>query len=230
MLRAIAAPLLLGLAGIDPTAALLAVAALVAGAKGRAITTFGVTVLLGIPVFGTPLTYAVGVRVARLDRWLFVFEGRAGAIVGLIIGGLLLGAGMVSVLRPKTATTLPKERRISAPAMGGAGALYVVSLLIDPTFLALVVLAGRSADPVHVVLMQIVWTLLSQAPLIVLLLAVRRVGPQRAVDQFQSWWRRVRPLLRTAATVAMFVSGALLVVDGGWWFATGHFLIFDPAR
>lgn len=226
------AALLIGLAGIDPTAALLAVAALVAGATTRALTAFGLTVMIGAPVFGALLSFTVAARLAAVDWRVLVPQGRIGAVLGLVVGIALLTTGIIRLVRrrpPPRPTTRP-ARRVGTLALVGAGAAYVGSLLIDPTFVAVTVLAGRSREPLVVIAMQLVWALLSQLPLLLLLLAVSRVGRQRAIDWFQSGWARLQPALRLLVTAALLLAGLLLVLDAGWWFASGHFLLPDPAR
>lgn len=223
------AALLIGIAGLDPTAALIAVAALVAGATSRALTAFVVTVMIGAPVFGTALSLTAGARLAGLDWRVLVPQGRLGAVVGLAVGAALVAVAVVRLVRhPARRNAAPKPRRVGTLALVGAGAAYVGSLLIDPTFIAVTVLAGRSQELLDVIMMQGIWVLISQLPLLALLLAVSRFGQQRAVERFQVWWSRAQPALRVLVTVALVVAGLLLVTDALWWFGTGHFLLPVP--
>lgn len=220
------AALAIGVAGLDPTAALVAVAALVAGAGSRALTAFAVTVLVGAPLFGTVLALTVAARLSDVTWSGLVPRGRLGAVIGLALGVVLLVTAIVRLARrrpPRPTTT--RTRQVGVLAMVGAGAAYVGSLLIDPTFLAVTVLAGRSRDPVEVIAMQVIWVILSQLPLIALLVAVRRFGQQRAVDRFQAGWTRIRPALSRVVSCALLAVGLLLVLDAGWWFATGQVLL-----
>ncbi|HEY5980791.1 MAG TPA: hypothetical protein VIT41_14290 [Microlunatus sp.] len=223
------AALVIGVAGLDPTAALLAVAALVAGATSRALTAFAVTVMVGAPLFGTVLSLTVAARLAALDWRVLVPQGRIAAVVGLAVGVALLSVGILRLVRPPTQpSAAEKPHRVGTLALVGAGAAYVGSLLIDPTFIAITVLAGRSQVPLEVVMMQSIWVLVSQLPLLVLLVAVHRFGQQRAVETFQAWWSRAQPSLRLVVTVALLGVGLLLVVDALWWFTSGHFLLPAP--
>lgn len=231
MVQLLGAALLIGLAGLDPTAALLAVAALVAGATSRALTAFVLTVMIGVPVVGTVLSLTVAARLADLDWRVLVPQGRLGAVLGLVVGLALLITGIVRLVRHRRPRpSSPQARRVGTLAMVGAGAVYVGSLLIDPTFVAVTVLAGRSRDPLVVVSMQLIWALLSQSPLLLLLLTVGRFGRQRAVEWFRAGWARIQPALQLIVTAALLVAGLLLVTDAGWWFASGHFLLPDPGR
>ena len=223
------AAIAIGVAGIDPTAALLAVAALLAGATSRALTAFAVTVMVGAPLMGTVLSLTIAARLADLDWWVLVPRGRIGAVVGLVVGIALLTVGVLRLRhRPTHRSSARKPHRVGTLALVGAGAAYVASLLIDPTFIAITVLAGRSREPLDVIMMQVVWVLLSQLPLLALLVAVARFGQQRAVRRFQSWWSRAQPALMLVVTGALLVVGTLLVLDAVWWFATAHFLLPAP--
>lgn len=223
------AALAIGVAGLDPTAALVAVAALLAGAGSRALNAFAATVLVGAPLFGTALALTVAARLPDVTWSGLVPRGHLGAVLGLALGVVLLVTGIVRLVRrnpPRPTST--RTRQVGTLAMVGAGAAYVGSLLIDPTFLAVTVLAGRSRDPVAVIAMQVIWVVLSQLPLIALLVAVRRFGQQRAVDRFQAGWTRIRPTISRVVSFALLAVGLLLVLDAGWWLATGHVLL--PTR
>ena len=223
------AAIAIGVAGIDPTAALLAVAALLAGATSRALTAFAVTVMVGAPLMGTVLSLTIAARLADLDWWVLVPRGRIGAVVGLVVGIALLIVGVLRLRHRPTHRSSARKPQVGTLALVGAGAAYVASLLIDPTFIAITVLAGRSREPLDVIMMQVVWVLLSQLPLLALLVAVARFGQQRAVQRFQSWWSRAQPALMLVVTGALLVVGTLLVLDAVWWFATAHFLLPAPA-
>ena len=59
-----------------------------------------------------------------------------------------------------------------------------------------------------------------------LLLAAMAGGKhERFVARFGSWWERVRPTVGRLVTAAALLVGAFFVLDAGWWFATGEFLV-----
>ena len=231
MLRLLGTALTLGIAGIDPAGALIVLAALLAGATRRAVTVCGITMMVGIPLFGTALSLTLGARLSHLDWWVLVPAGRVGAVVGLVLGVALLAVAAVRVVRhrdPRPAK--PKRVRVGTLALVGAALLYVVSLAIDPTFVAVTVLAGRTRHVPPVVLMQLIWAVLSQLPLLVLLGGVELVGRERAVSFFQHWWARARPVIGWLITAALVIAGVALVLDAVWWFSHRHFLLFGPHR
>lgn len=218
----------LGVAGLDPAGALVAVAALAAGARDRVVLLFGAVVVLGTALFGAALSLTLGGELADVDWAGLVPGGRGGAMLELVVGAALLGWGVVRVLRPRARA--PKPRRGAAGAAGllGAGAVLALSAALDPTFVALTVLAGRGQDAVCVVLAHLLWVVVSQAPLVVLLLAVARGAHERVVERFRFWWERVQPALRRVVILAALAVGGVFVVDAAWWFVTGQFLLPDP--
>ena len=79
----------LGLPSLDITAALLAVGALGAGARVRALMAFGCLCILGTIAFGTALSLIVGPRIAGID-WGKILphsptEDRVAAFVDIVL-------------------------------------------------------------------------------------------------------------------------------------------------
>ncbi|SDQ19480.1 hypothetical protein [Quadrisphaera sp. DSM 44207] len=218
----------LGVAGVDPAGALIAVAALAAGARDRVVLGYGAVVLVGTAVLGAVLSLTVGSTVAEVDWSVLVPSGRGGAVLELVVGALVLAWGMVRLVRRGARTPRPRRTATGAARLLGVGAVFALSAVLDPTFLALTVLAGRGQDVVAVVLAHLLWAVVSQAPLVLLLVAVARGGHQRAVERFRTWWARAQPGLRRVGTAALLLIGAVLVLDAAWWFATGGFLLPEP--
>jgi len=190
---------------------------------------YGLVVLVGTAVFGTVLSLSLGARLAEVDWLALVPAGRGGAVLEIVLGaGLLVWA---AVRLTRTTVRAPKPRRVRAGSWGllGTGALFALSAVLDPTFVALTVLAGRGQDIGAVLAAQVLWVLISQAPLVLLLALMARGGHERAVPRFTSWWERARPVVKTVITVALVLIGVVLVVDGLWWFVTGAFLLPAPS-
>jgi hypothetical protein len=218
----------LGLAGLDPAGALIAAAALTAGARDRAVLLYGAVVLVGTALFGTVLSLTLGARLASVDWSVLVPAGRAGAVIELAVGAGLVAWAAVRLRRKEARAPRPRRQRTGGLGLAGVGALFALSAALDPTFIAVVVLAGRDAVVAEVALAHALWALVSQAPLVLLLVAIARGRHQRAVEWFAAWWSRVQPGVRRVVTGALVVTGVVLVLDGGWWFATGNYLLPEP--
>ncbi|MGH3148497.1 MAG: hypothetical protein ACRDTR_22175, partial [Rubrobacter sp.] len=100
----------LGLASLDFTGTLLALGALGAGARNRALVAFGVVCILGTVAFGTALSLVIGPQIVGIDWAAFLphdpTEDRVAAYVQLALGVGLVAWGIVRARRP--ATTPPK--------------------------------------------------------------------------------------------------------------------------
>ena len=97
--------------------------------------------------------------------------------------------------------------------------------VLDPTFDALVVIAGRGEPFWSVAVAHSVWIAVSQAPLILLLAAMAGGKHERFVARFGAWWEKIRPAVGRLVTAAALLVGAFFLLDAGWFFATGEFLV-----
>jgi hypothetical protein len=214
----------LGLAGLDPSGALFAVGALGAGARERHVVAFGFVTLLGTAAFGTVLSLTVGPRITDLD-WGFLFSS-PGALIEAALGLVLVAWGIARARRPATRAPKPRSPRGRGPAVLLAFAvLFALMAVLDPTFDALVVIAGRGEPFWSVAVAHSIWIVVSQAPLVLLLAAMAGGKHERFVARFGSFWERVRPAVGRLVTAAALLVGAFFMLDAGWWFATGEFLV-----
>jgi hypothetical protein len=222
----------LGLPSLDITAALLAVGALGAGARVRALMAFGCLCILGTIAFGTALSLIVGPRIAGID-WGKILphsptEDRVAAFVDIVLGVGLLIFGIVRTLRPGTHPPKPGvPRGLGLLSLAGAGVLFALAAIADPAFVSLVVIAGR-ADLFWLVLAaHLTWTLVSHIPLILVLAMALSVNHERVVVRVQALFARISPWMVRLITGAVFLVGSLLLLDAFWFYVTGD--LFIPA-
>ena len=215
----------LGLAGLDPAGALIAAGALGGGARERHVAAYGLVSLLGTVVLGASLSLTVGPRVAGLD-WGALASSPGAAVVEVVLGLGLVAWGVARAWRPTTHAPKPRSPKGTGPtALVAAGSLFALSAILDPTFVSLAVIAGRDGAFWSVVAAHAVWVLVSQAPLVVLLVAMAGGAHRRFVARFRSWWEKVRPAVGRLVTGAALLVGAFFLLDSGWWLATGQFLV-----
>lgn len=216
----------LGVAGLDPAGALIAVGALGAGARERHVAAYGVVVFFGTVALGTALSLALGPRLAGIDRVALIPGGLTGAFAEAALGLGLVAWGAVRAWRP--ATRAPKPRSVRGTGLVyliAVGALFSLSAVPDPTFVSLVVIAGRDGSFWSISIAHAVWVLISQAPLAALLATMGYGKHRRFTVRFQSWWARIRSTVGRVVTGAVLLVGAFFLLDAGWWFVTGEFLI-----
>ena len=217
----------LSLAGLDPAGALIAVAALAAGAARRTVLVYGLVVLLGTALLGTLLSLTAGRQLADVDWSGLVPAGQGGALLELLVGALLLGWAALRVARPNASAPKPRRRRTGA-GLALVGVLFAASATADPTFVGVVVVAGRGEPWWLVAVAHLLWAVLSQLPLTALLLAVATGRHERLVVWFQGWWARARGPGRRALTGLLLAAGLFVTLDAAWFLATGEFLVPGP--
>jgi hypothetical protein len=205
----------LGLAGLDPSGALFAAGAIAAGARERHVVAFSLVAFVGTAAFGTALSLTVGPRIADLD-WGWFFSS-PGALIEAALGLTLVAWGVAPAWRPATRAPKPRSPR-------GTGPLALLAVL-DPTFDALVVIAGRGEPIWSGAVAHSAWIAVSQAPLVLLLAAMAGGKHRRFVARFRAWWKKIRPAVGRMVTAAALSVGAFFLLDAGWFFATGEFSV-----
>ena len=220
----------LGLASLDFTATVLAVGALSAGARNRALVAFGCVCILGTLIFGATLSLVIGTRIAGLD-WSSLLPHDPTEDLIAAIGEILLGAGLViwgivRALRPTTTPPKPTApRAVGLTSLAGVGILFALAAIFDPPFLSLVVIAGRAELFWAVVAAHSIWVFVSHAPLILLLVLAVSTDHELVVNRFQTWWTRIRPIMVRLVTGTVLLAGTLLLLDAAWFFATGELFL-----
>lgn len=213
----------LGLVGLDPAGALVAAVALAAGARDRQIVAFGLVVLVGTTVFGTVLTVTLGARLTRLDWASLVPHGalRGGLEAG---AALVLGVWVGARIVRRNVVSQPRAMGVGWTGVAITGVLFVGTAATDPSFAALVVLAGRDGSPAGVAIANATWTLVSQAPLFLLVLAVLRGRHHAALATLRRLRDRWGPRVRTLVTVVLGLGALVLLADVLSW-TMGSFLV-----
>lgn len=226
MIGLLATALGLGIAGIDPAGALLAIAALARGVSARAVIGYAAIVVLGTAALGSALSLLVGKELAAFDWGDLLIDGDLGAVIELAIAAALLGWAAVRLRRPGARPGRPpSERNTGGAGLLGLGVLFAAAAVTDPTFVGLVVVAGRDEPAAAVVLAHLLWITVSQVPLVVLASAVALGAHDRVVARFERIRERVAPVARVALTAALALAGSFMVADALSQLITGRFLV-----
>jgi hypothetical protein len=228
VLELVLTSLALGLAGVDPAGLVIALSALAAGARERAVIGFALIVIVGTALLGTALTLTVGQQLQEFD-WssLLPPDWLAAAVELGLAAGLLVWA-IIRLRRSDARPPRPALKSRSGAALLWAGVMFALSAPLDPTFVGLVVLAGREEPAAAVASAQLIWIIVSQLPLVALIFAILLRRHARAVAWLQNLMPRARPVLGKVGTGALALVGLVLAVDAVWWFVAGRFLLPDP--
>jgi hypothetical protein len=220
----------LGLASLYFTGTLLALGALGAGARDRALIAFGCVSVIGTAALGTTLSLVIGPRISGIDWGALLphdpAEDLIAASVEVLLGVGLVVWGVVRALRP--GTTAPKPtvpRGLGFLSLGAVGVLFALAAIFDPPFLSLVVIAGRYEHFWSVAAAHSIWVVVSHAPLILLLALALSTDHERVAARFQSFWSRIRPIFVRLVTGTVLLAGALFLLDAAWFFITGELFL-----
>jgi hypothetical protein len=230
MARLLLTAFALGLASLDFTGMLLAVGALAAGARVRALLAFGFFCILGTVAFGTVLSLVVGPRIEGIDWGRLLphnpTEDLVVACIDIVLGVGLLIWGVVRLRRPSARPPKPSTPRgLGLLSLAGTGIVFAFAAIADPTFVSLVVIAGRAEHYWSILAAHATWALVSHTPLVLVLTFTLLGQNERVVTWVRTLWGRISPLMGRLITVAVFLAGMFLLVDALWWFVTGKFFI-----
>lgn len=216
----------LGVIGMDPAGALLAAAALAVGSRTRDVVVFGLVGLLGTAVVGLVLSLTVGEQLLELD-WAALLP-RGGFRAALEAGGAvgLLGWWAIRRRPGRRAGGRPRPRRVRVGLAGSfaAGVLFIATAFTDPTFVAAVILSAGGGTVLEGGLGNAVWSVVSQLPLLGLMVALAR-GRDRVLAAVHRLRTRWGPRSRVLVSGAVAAAALALLVDVASWLVTESFLV-----
>jgi len=220
--------LTLGLAGIDPAGLFVALGSLAAGARERTVLFFAAIVIVGTALLGTILTLTLGQQLQDFDWTSLLPPDWLGAMIEALLATALLGWAVMRVRKPGARPPKPGKGGRTGSGLIWGGILFAASASLDPTFVGLVVLAGRSDSVPAIGFAHITWIVVSQLPLVALAVAILLRRHERAVTWLRDLMPEARPVLARLGTASLVIAGFVMAVDATWWLVTGQFLLPDP--
>ncbi|HET7736398.1 MAG TPA: hypothetical protein VFK52_10510 [Nocardioidaceae bacterium] len=227
MLELFVTALALGLAGIDPTGLLLALGSLAAGARERTVLVFTAIVVTGTVLLGMALTLTFGQQLQHVDWSSLLPPDWLGATIEALLAAALLTWAVVRLRRPGARPPRPGRRGRTGTGLVWGGLLFAASAPLDPTFVGLVVLAGRGESALGTGLAHLTWIVVSQLPLVALAIAIMLRRHDRGVAWLRDLMPRVRPVLSRLGTATLALAAFVMATDAAWWLVTGQFLLPD---
>lgn len=218
----------LGVAGLDIFGMALVIAARAAGVSRRKLVWFGVIVLVGTVLLGVGSSLLLGDGVRRVSEWLHSLPDMVWIAVNVLVSGLLLwwaGRRLLRRYRPTKQSGPGKLQAFFRYSTVLVAALFALSALTDPAFLALIALTSRENNLLLVSLAHLVWIIVSQFTLFAFLAALCGRVDQRLVgwvNRFRSCHQRTIGLAITSLIIAV---AGLLMLDIAVFLTTESWLL-----
>lgn len=216
----------LGLAGFDPSGALIAVALIGAGATRRAVALFCMVYLIGSVTVLTAIAWVLRTRVPGTDLRLFDDHPATKAGAELAVGIALLAVALHRFLhrndpRPEKRRQLP----VSAWATAGIGIALAIGVVGDPALLAFAVVASTASSITAIVVAQIIAVAASKILVVAILVVLVRNQTSADITRVRDWWQRAEPRMNHLLSIAVVIVGLALIANALWWYANGTFLL-----
>lgn len=217
----------LGLAGIDPVGMMLLIAAMTAGASKKQIYLYGLLVLAGTTILGLTLSAILGAGFAQItshiEGAINSFSDRTWTWISFVIIAVLLYFASKRLLAKD-------KKEEGAGAKGGKGLIagagfMVFTAITDPTFIALMGLAGQVNNLALSILYSLLWTLISQASLFLLIGAVIFGKHEIFIDKFNRFYQRYKIRIDQTITGLLFLLALVFIADLVYFWLTGIWLI-----
>jgi hypothetical protein len=110
-------------------------------------------------------------------------------------------------------------------SLAGVGVLFALAAIADPTFVSLVVIAGRAERIWSVLAAHSTWTFVSHVPLILVLAFALSGESERVVVRVQTLFARISPWMVRLITGVVLLVGFLFLLDALWYYETGELFI-----
>ncbi|HEU0164452.1 MAG TPA: hypothetical protein VFQ54_05355 [Thermomicrobiales bacterium] len=215
----------LGLAGIDPSGAILGMGLFGAGAPRRNILLMVAIYLLGTIAIGVTLSIVFAGRIATLNITELEPPDWVDAIIFAVAGILLLAWGGLRVIHPAPPRTEDRRRGTGMKALALLGVVLAAGSLLSPPFIAMIVVAGKYHAIWAILLGHTIWTLINQSPLL-LVTGVEMTGRgDRIVTAAHDWWIREQPAIARIFTTLLVLVSVALLLESAWWTVARDFLL-----
>jgi hypothetical protein len=215
-----------GVAGFDPTIALVAFGWFLVGRRRRTVAIFLATAVVGTWVYAVVLSLTIGRLGAVRSALDHLQAGPARAVLEAAV--LAVGTGWLLVrcrrgpghVRP----TRPQQTTLSTVVLALA---LVLGWAADPGFIGGVVLSGHGHSFAMVATGQSLWVLCALWPVGIVVLALADGFPREVALRFQDWWDRVAPHRFWALNAVLVVVLLALAGDALGYLLGGRYLVLN---
>lgn len=221
----------LGVAGIDPFAAIALLAAIVAGVSRKKVLVFFFSMFLFTVVIGTIGSLCGGALIENIagivpsdssPLWIYV---NLAVIVAL---ACWLAFRWYRHVHPKPERTAKKPKRKlggSAWQFGLAGIAYsFIGALSDVTFYGTVAVAAQTGTIAATIGLHALWFLIGQFALVALVIAYLFGAHKNLVTRSKAFWKKYKQFLPAVLYVSAGIVIGILAADIVLYVSTGNYL------
>lgn len=211
----------LGVLGLDVVGALLILMALAQGVSRRSVVLFSLIVLIGTAVYGVFLSLLLGESINEIAALLRQVPLATFKIAQLVLVGLLvlwICIRLLSRNQKSRIKRLARFQKILSRGMVVVAILFVITAVLDPSFLALVAASGREGIFFDIIAAHLIWSFVGQIPLYVLTVAMVFRKEKIITEWFKRLWKRNGKKLAMIFTFLIGVFTVALLVDATIFF------------
>lgn len=227
---------LLGLAGFDPTGAIVIISALAMGVSKKQIYLFAITTFLGTVITGVFSSFFVEKGVNYLSGLLNYIPDSIFMILEFVVSFLLLKWFVERVFFKSKKENKDEKKesffvRYIKKGLFLVGLIFAVTALTDPSFIGLVTLSGHSTNISEIILANSVWILISQSPIFVLSIAVMFNKHEQTISYFKNKFsnsikiKKLKKILSAALSVIILIAGLLTLTEAIYYAITQKWII-----
>ncbi len=228
--------LLLGLAGMDPTGAVVIITALAMGIKKNKIILFIATVFFGTILLGLIASnFIVDIGVDFISNLFNYIPDYIYMLLEFIIGFILLKwfIDRTFFKEKKESNENKKESiftRYIKKSLFLVGVLFSALALTDPSFLALITLVGQSDNIVEMILANVAWVIISQLPIFILLIAIVLNKHEKMIEYCKNKIAtgkrvtQIKKVMYVILSIIILIASILSITESIYFFITDTWL------
>lgn len=219
----------LGLAGIDPVGMLVLMGSLSTGLSKQKALLFGLLVLFGTSLTGTIFSELLGSTLRQLGNVLSKSVTILNNVpdIGWVIFNLVVIIALIywGLQRDNKKHILEEKGQKSSKGLWFGAVFMIFTAVTDPSFLAVLALSGHKGNIILSFLYSFIWTILSQAPLFLLMVAILFNQHVRFVTKFNQMREKYQHLIHNFLTGLIYLIALVFVADLLSFLSTGQWLL-----
>lgn len=222
---------LLGVAGFDVLGVIVLVAALSARVPKKSILIFVITAFIATVLLGVGLSLFLSPLVDYIANMVNQFSDSIWVIINLFLIVLLFVWVLFRTVKLANKKSFDKRKhksffsKIMKYGMVFVGIVFALSSIFDPTFLALIALAGNNSDIISVVTAFAVWVLISQISLFIFAVAILINKHKNLNEWIKKIQKKYSQTISISLTIIIFIVCLLLLINLITFLNTGSWLI-----